>query len=188
MGRGRGGAAAATTRPGHNRYLWNFQWDAGVMAAPGRFTVEMTAGEVTQSRTFEVNVDPGVLANGITQADLVAQQDFLLEVRGTIDQARDLQNRVQQAMQKAGVPQPRPPGAGEWVGGMKHDHPLQGIWARLVTAPGTYEQGMLIDQLSNVVRAESGADQKVGADARKRFDDLVRELKALESALARAAR
>jgi len=188
MGRGRGGAAAATTRPGHNRYLWNFQWDAGVMAAPGRFTVEMTAGEVTQSRTFEVNVDPGVLANGITQADLVAQQDFLLEVRGTIDQARDLQNRVQQAMQKAGVPQPRSPGAGEWVGGMKHDHPLQGIWARLVTAPGTYEQGMLIDQLSNVVRAESGADQKVGADARKRFDDLVRELKALESALARTAR
>jgi photosystem II stability/assembly factor-like uncharacterized protein len=181
IGRGRGGAAAPTVRPGHNRYLWNFQWDGGVMAAPGKFTVKMTAGDVVESRTFEVKVDPGVLKDGITQADLVEQQNFLLRVRDAIVSARELQSRVQQAMQKSSVPLPPSPGPGEWVGRMTYQHPLQRIWARLVTAPGTYEQGMLIDQLSNISRAEGGADQKIGSEARKRFDDLMQELKALQA-------
>jgi len=180
MGRGRGGPAPVTMEPGHNRYLWNFQWDAGVMAAPGRFTVKMTAGDIVQSRTFEVKIDPGVLKDGITQADLVEQQNFLLEVRQAITDARRLQTRLQEAMQKGSVPVPPSPGAGEWVGNMTYQHPLQQLWARLVTAPGTYEQGMLIDQFSNIVRAKSGADQKIGAEARKRFDDLMKELKGLE--------
>ena len=172
---------------GHNRYLWNFQWDAGVMAAPGRFTVKMTAGHIVQSRTFEVKIDPGVLKDGITQADLVEQQNFLLEGRQAITDARRLQTRLQEAMQKGSVPVPPSPGAGEWVSNMTYQHPLQQLWARLVTAPGTYEQGMLIDQLSNIVRAESGGDQKIGAEARKRFDDLTTELKALEAEFSRAA-
>ena len=181
MGRGRGGASAATTRPGHNRYMWNFQWDAGVIAAPGRFTIKMTAGSVVESRRFEVKIDPGVLQDGITQTDLVEQQNFLLEVRQAITDARDLQTRMQEAMKTGSVPVPPSPEAGEWVGSMKYQHPLQQLWARLVTAPGTYEQGMLIDQLSNIARAEGGADQKVGAEARKRFDDLMKELKALQA-------
>jgi hypothetical protein len=182
-GRGRGAGAGATMRPGHNRYLWNFQWDAGVWAAPGRFTVKMTAGDVVESRTFEVKADPGVLADGIIRADLVEQQNFLLRVREAIDDGRQLQQRLQKAMQEAGVPMPPSPGPGEWVGGMKYEHPLQSLWARLVTAPGTYEQGMLIDQLSNIARAEGGADQKIGAEARKRFDDLLKELKMLQAEL-----
>jgi photosystem II stability/assembly factor-like uncharacterized protein len=180
-GRGRGSATAPTIKSGHNRYLWNFEWDGGVMAAPGRFTVKMTAGDVVQSRTFEVKVDPRVLQDGITNADLVDQQDFLLRVRDAIAQARQLQQRVQQAMQQASVPTPPAPGAGEWVANMKYQHPLQQIYSRLVTAQGTYEQGMLIDQLSNVARAEGAADQKIGNEARKRFNDLLTELKALQA-------
>ena len=180
-GRGRGGTAAPTIRAGHNRYLWNFQWDGGVMAAPGKFTVTMTAGDVTQSRTFEVKPDPGVLKDGITVADLVEQQNFLLRVRDVQTEARQFQQRLQQAMQKASVPLPPSPGAGESVGAMKYHHPLQQLWARLVTAPGTYEQGMLIDQLSNVSRAESGADQKVGNESRRRLDDLIKERKSLQA-------
>jgi hypothetical protein len=60
---------------------------------------------------------------------------------------------------------------------------LQSLWARLVTAPGTYQQPMLIDQLSSVNRVESSADQKVGAESRRRFDDLLKELKAIQSEL-----
>jgi hypothetical protein len=148
----------------------------------------MTAGDTVQSRTFEVKIDPGVIEDGITQADLVEQQNFLLQVRQAITDARGLQTRLQQAMEKSSVPVPPSPGAGEWVGAMTYQYPLQQLWARLVTAPGTYEQGMLIDQLSNIARAEGGADQKVGAEARKRFDDLMKELKALESEFTRIAR
>ena len=180
-GRGRGGTAAPTIRAGHNRYQWNFQWDGGVMAAPGKFTVLMTAGDVKQSRTFEVKPDPGVLKDGITLADLVEQQNFLLRVRDTMTEAREFQQRLQQTMQKASVPVPPSPGPGESVGAMKYAHPLQQLWARVVTAPGTYEQGMLIDQLSNISRAESGADQKVGNESRRRLDDLIKELKSLQA-------
>jgi hypothetical protein len=182
-GRGRGGTAAPTIRAGHNRYQWNFQWDGGVMAAPGKFTVLMTAGDVKQSRTFEVKPDPGVLKDGITLADLVEQQDFLLRVRDTMTEAREFQQRLQQMMQKASVPVPPSPGPGESVGAMKYQHPLQQLWARVVTAPGTYEQGMLIDQLSNISRAESGADQKIGNESRRRLDDLIKELKSLQAEL-----
>jgi hypothetical protein len=182
-GRGRGGTAAPTIRAGHNRYQWNFQWDGGVMAAPGKFTVMMTAGDVTQSRTFEVKPDPGVLKDGITPADLVEQQNFLLRVRDTMTEARQFQQRLQQAMQKASVPLPPSPGAGESVAMMKYQHPLQRLWARVVTAPGIYEQGMLIDQLSNISRAESGADQRVGNESRRRLDDLIKELKSLQAEL-----
>ena len=44
----------------------------------------------------------------------------------------------------------------------------------LVTPAGTCQQGTLIDQLSNVGRARRGADQKIGAETRKRLDDLTR--------------
>ncbi len=93
--------------------------------------------------------------------------------------------RRMQAMQEAGVKTPPSPGPGESVDTMKYEHPLQGLWARVVTAPGTYEQGMLIDQLSNIVRVEGGADQKVGAESRRRFEDLMNEMKAIEAELAK---
>ena len=52
-----------------------------------------------------------------------------------------------------------------------------------MTAPGIYEQGMLIDQLGNIVRAEGGADQKVGAESRRRLADLLADMKAIEAEL-----
>jgi hypothetical protein len=191
-GRGRGGAAAAPVRVGHNRYLWDYRWsDNGPFAAPGTYTVRLTAGArgadagPAPARTFEVQVDPAVLRDGITVADLVEQQNFLLRVRDASTQATQLRGRIQQAMQQAGV-QPAPsPGPGERASGTTYTHPLQGLWARVVTAPGTYEQGMLIDQLSNIVRAEGGADQKIGAEARRRFEDLLKEMKAIEAELGR---
>jgi hypothetical protein len=83
---------------------------------------------------------------------------------------------------------PPSPGPGESVQTIKYTHPLQAVWARLVTAPGTYEQGMLIEQLSNIIRAEGGADQKVGTESRRRLEDLVTELRELEAAARTAAR
>jgi hypothetical protein len=85
------------------------------------------------------------------------------------------------------VPFPPSPGAGESIANIQYAHPLQRLWARVVTAPGTYEQGMLIDQLANIVRAEGGADQKVGAESPRRFDDLLAEMKDVETELEKIA-
>jgi hypothetical protein len=90
-------------------------------------------------------------------------------------------------MQKADIQPARSPGPGQSIDSIEYSHPLQRIWARLVTAPGTYEQGMLIDQLGNIARAEGGADQKIGAESRRRLDDLLAETKAIEGELRKIA-
>ncbi len=179
-GQGRGAAALLTAKPGHNRFAWDYRWsDGGPLVAPGTYTASLGG----TSKTFEVVVDPGVLRDGITAADLLEQQNFLLTVRDTQAEAVRLRARIQNAMQKAGVSLPAAPGPGEWVQRGKYSHPLQELWARVATAPGTYQQGMLIDQLSNIMRAEGGADQKVGVESRRRLDDLVKEMKAIDAEL-----
>jgi hypothetical protein len=191
-GRGRGGGASALpTKGGHNRFMWDYRWSNGVMAAPGPYTAKLTAGDATQSKTFEVQVDPGVLADGTTVADLVAQQEFLIALRATIDDANATRERIEAAMQKAGVEPPPAPGPGESTNEQiaalaKSPAPgakLQALWARMVTARGTYEQPMLLDQLNSINRVEAGADQKVGAESRERYQDLVKELQAIQSEL-----
>jgi hypothetical protein len=44
---------------------------------------------------------------------------------------------------------------------------------------------MLIEQFQNIQRMVGGADQKVGQEAIRRFDDLMQELKAIEAAAPR---
>ncbi len=192
-GRGRGGAAPGlTARAGHNRFMWDYRWaGGGPLAAPGKYTAKLTAGGVTESRAFEVAVDPGIIKDGTTAADLADQETFLLSLRDTVNEAVQTRARLQAAMQKAGVQAAPSPGPGESTTQMieklqKQGTPaakLQALWARLVSAPGTYEQPMLLDQLNSVSRVESGADQKVGMESRRRLDDLVRELKSIQAAL-----
>jgi photosystem II stability/assembly factor-like uncharacterized protein len=192
--RGRGGASSLTLRPGHNRFMWDYRWaNGGPMAAPGKYTATLKAGETTDAKSFEVIVDPGVIKDGTTAADLVEQQNFLLQLRQTINEATSTRQQLQAAMQKAGV-QPAPaPAAGESTTQLletlaKSPAPgakLQALWARLVSAPGTYQQPMLLDQLNSINRVESGADQKIGAESKRRYDDLVKELKAIQAELSR---
>jgi len=190
--RGRGGVAGLTSKPGHNRFMWDYRWaNGGPIAAPGKYSVKLTSGDVAQTKAFEVVIDPGVLKDGSTVVDLVAQQDFLLTLRETIAEAAATRTTLEQAMTKAAVQPPPAPGAGEstqeqteklalsTAPGAK----LQGLWARMVTARGTYEQPMLLDQLNSISRAESGADQKIGAESRRRYEDLLKELKAIQAEL-----
>jgi hypothetical protein len=39
--------------------------------------------------------------------------------------------------------------------------------------------------LNRINRVESGADQKIGMESRRRYDDLVKELRAIQAELAR---
>lgn len=174
--------------------MWDYRWsNGGPLAAPGKYTAKLTGGDFTQSRTFEVVVDPGVLKDGTTVADLIDQQSFLLQVRETTTEANRTRQQIEAAMQKAGVQPPPAPGPGESTTAQierlqKSSEPgakLQALWARLVTARGTYEQPMLLDQLNSINRVEAGADQKVGAESRRRYDDLVKELKAIQAELAK---
>jgi hypothetical protein len=153
----------------------------GPMAAPGTYTVRLTAGGQTQTRSFQLKADPRVTQDGVTDADLAAQAAFLLRVRDAISDARRLQQGIEQAMKKAGVPSVAPALPGSTPGQLTFAHPLQALWARVADQSGTYPQPMLISQLSNVNRMVGQADQKIGKDAHDRLDDLVKELQALQA-------
>ncbi|HJR58938.1 MAG TPA: hypothetical protein VJ813_06070 [Vicinamibacterales bacterium] len=193
--RGRGGAPSGlTTKAGHNRFMWDYRWSSGgPLVAPGKYSAKLTSAAFTQSHAFEVAVDPGVLKDGTTVADLVEQQDFLLMLQETIGEAARTRQQVEQAMAKAGVQPPSAPGPGESTTQQleklaRSSEPgakLQALWARMVTARGTYEQPMLLDQLNSINRVEAGADQKIGAESRRRYEDLVKELKAIQGQLAK---
>jgi photosystem II stability/assembly factor-like uncharacterized protein len=190
---GGGGMTALPTRAGHNRFLWDLRYagpaggGAGPLVVPGTYTVKLTAGSWSATRTLTVKVDPRVAQDGVTQADLEEQLDLSLKIRDAITEARALQQRLARAMERAGVKPPPAPGPGESPTRMQYAHPLQALWARLVTAGGPYPQPMLIDQFANIARMIGQADQKPGKDAWDRYNDCVKELNAIRAEVEKIA-
>lgn len=91
-----------TNTAGLNTYTWNLRypdassfqgmvlWGGGVggpLAAPGTYTVKMTVGDrPPQTQTFVVKKDP---RSDATNADLVAQHEFLIRIRDQVTRAND---------------------------------------------------------------------------------------------------
>jgi photosystem II stability/assembly factor-like uncharacterized protein len=192
-----GGSAGIRPEPGMQRITWDMRYPGawapnapdggpgGPMVPPGKYTVKLTAGGQTITRTLELKSDPRVASDGVTDADIAEQVRFQLQVRDALSDARRLQQRIEEAMQKAGVKPPPAAVVGVQPSGTKYDHPLQQLWAQVVDAPGIYTQGMLINQLQNVQRMISQADQKIGKDAYDRFGDLQKELASIQAQAAK---
>jgi photosystem II stability/assembly factor-like uncharacterized protein len=179
----RGGGLPSTlpTKTGMNRFVWDLRYaggpagggdgegggfsGGGPMVPPGIYRARLTAGGVTKTESLTVKIDPRIAKDGITVADLTELTNFSLKVRDAIAEARQLSQRVRQALdaKKGDV------------------NALQGVWDRLVTKPGPYEDQMFIDQMSNVAREVGGADQKVGASAYERFNQLMKDWAAIKA-------
>jgi hypothetical protein len=157
------------------------------MAPPGKYSVRLSSGTYNATRAFELKADPRVLKDGVTQADLDEQFAFLIKVRDTLTQARQLQEKVEQAMQKAGVKPPAPAPPGVRPLDLKFAHPLQRVWTSLNDMPGPYPQPMLINQIENIQRMAGQADQKIGQDAVDRLNDVAKELQSVQAEFQKAA-
>jgi hypothetical protein len=174
----RSGAAAArlTKKAGMNRFVWDLRYagpeggGAGPLAVPGRYQAKISSGDWSATRWLEVRIDPRVAADGVTLADLKEQLDISLKVRDAISEARRLSARIREAREKM---------KGDQAAAKK----LQELLGRVVTASVIYPQPMLIDQLSNIARMIGQADQKVGKDAFIRYEDLMKEMAAIKTAL-----
>jgi hypothetical protein len=178
-GGGRRGSGLPSTLPikaGMNRFVWDLRYPGGPassggdmegggfggggpLAAPGVYRARLTAGGVTKTEPFTVKIDPRVAKDGVTVADLSEQTKFALKVRDQLAEARQLSQRVRQALEAKRGDQAK----------------LQSISEKLVTKSGPYEDQMFIDQMSNINREINQADQKVGASAYERFNDLMKE-------------
>ena len=194
--RGGGGSTGIRAEAGMQRVTWDLRYPGpwapntpeggfgGPVVPPGKYSVRLTSGGQTITRAFDVKSDPRVAADGVTDGDIAEQVKFQLQVRDALSDARKLQQSIEQAMQKAGLkPQLDTASVGATVALTKYDHPLRELYAKVVTTPGIYTQGMLIDQLSNIQRMITQADQKIGKDAYDRYADLIKEMAAIEAQL-----
>ncbi|MCG8469401.1 MAG: glycosyl hydrolase, partial [Gemmatimonadetes bacterium] len=87
---------------GLNRLFWNLQeegpdmideariwgFTGRVPAVPGSYQVRLSSGESSQTRSLAVQIDPRV-ADQVTVADLRAQYDLMVRVRGMLEQSHD---------------------------------------------------------------------------------------------------
>ena len=96
---GRGGRAVDARKPGTTAICGTTAGNGGPLAAPGRYTATLIIGTgdrraIPCDARFEVKVDPGVIKDGTTVADLVEQQNFLLQLRDTMTEASLLRTQA----------------------------------------------------------------------------------------------
>jgi hypothetical protein len=172
--RGRSAGATLDTTPGVHRIRWDLRLGTGAdkragggpMALPGKYFVRFHAGEVSETKSLELRLDPRVVADGVTQADLEEQLDLLLRVQATMEEARALAAQLAGEIARASHP-------GEADARVDR---LRALRARLVTASGPYPQPMLIDQLASIARMAGSADQRVGRGAFAYLEELRNDL------------
>ncbi len=111
-----------------------------------------------------VRIDPRYAKDGVTVADLAEQTRFALQVRDSLAEVRRLGDRVKQALDR---------GAGNKA-------QLETLYYKIVNRPGPYPANMLVEQFANIAREIGQADQKVGASAFERYNDLLKELAAIK--------
>lgn len=176
-GRARPRAAGPRRSRGTHRFIWDMRLPGlptatnpegsafGPLVLPGSYSVRLTVdGAAAGSQPLQIRLDPRVVADGVTQADLEAQHRLLTALRDTTARALALSAALSQVA----------------AGSDARAQQAAALHAQLVTAGGNYPQPMLVDQLANVWRMANQADQPPGRDAVLRLDDLTLALTALE--------
>ncbi len=115
-----GGPPRVTTAPGINRFTWDMRYEGATVfpgmimwaaqpqrgpAAPtGKYTVRVTANGETTSRDFTIALDPRLVAESISEADLLEQFTLSLRVRDKVSEANqaviDIRNVRQQITER----------------------------------------------------------------------------------------
>jgi photosystem II stability/assembly factor-like uncharacterized protein len=172
----RGGAAPArlSKAAGMHRVMWDLRVAAAPgeggrggapLVVPGTYQVRLNAGLPAETKPLEVKLDPRVVADGVTTADLQEQFDLLRRIQAVSADARATVARITLALE-----------AFSHGGNSAAVDRLIALRAKLVTAGGAYPEPMLIDQLSSIARMAGSADQKVGRSAFEYLAELEKEL------------
>jgi hypothetical protein len=156
------------TNAGMHRFVWDLRFPgpwhedpkrserSGPMVPPGMYQARLTVGKWSSGVSFEVKMDPRVLKEGITEADVSVQAEFALKVRDTLSDARRVAAKIATAIKEKG----------------KDEEILAAAKKQLISDPGHYSQPMLLAQMeylySNLIRA----DQRPGQDAYDRYEEL----------------
>ncbi|MEL6924750.1 MAG: hypothetical protein AAFO94_11955, partial [Bacteroidota bacterium] len=175
-----GATASLVNEPGAHRFRWDLRHqpakhkgrssygNSGPVVAPGSYTIRLTIDGEQLEQTALVKMDPRVAAAGVTQQDLLAQEQLSLNVSSLLDDARSLSKKLKDKKEKL-----------EKMTEADDDKQLEiskmeSVQQQLVTDEGRYQQPMLIDQLRYLKSMLDRADQRPGKDAYDRYAELKR--------------
>ena len=127
------------------------------MVPQGSYQARLTIGDWSDTRSFAARMDPRVIEEGITPADVTAQVDLSLQVRDALSTARLAAAHLEKAIEEQTE---------------NVDPRLTELLRELLTAPIRYSQPMLVDQLQYLYGNLDSADQRPGRDARERYAEL----------------
>ena len=122
----------------------------GPMVIPGLYKARLTVGDWQATQQFEVKMDPRVLAQGVSEADVSAQIQLALQLRDTINNVRNSYEQAEQVLTE--------------------------IRNQLMAKPIRYSQPKILDQLKYLYDNLNRADQIPGQDAYQRLRDLRQQL------------
>ena len=175
---------------GMNRFRWNMKHNGawheeeedrfsdGPLAKPGTYTARLTVGDDVSEQSFELVVDPRVLAQGTTLDDISAQVDLSLQLVELLSGARKLEKRLTDEQEEL-----------EGKGDVKSEADQQrldqiiAVLEELKTADIIYPQPMLTGQISYLYNMINTADQAPGKEAEDRFEMLAARLREITASV-----
>lgn len=138
------------------------------MVAPGRYRLRLSGGGLRAETELDVELEQRVLDEGVTVEDVKAQERVGLQIRDAVSRARRIEAVASEKTDDEAVRAVRAE-----------------ILAALRTARGTYQQPMLLDQLSYLAGIVRGADQAPGRDVEERLAEWEAQLADMDSRLRR---
>ena len=170
------------TKKGINRFEWNLEqkgawaknkrrrYRNGPMALPGKYTAKLTVGNQSFEKQFEILMDPKLEGDGITMADLQAQQALQLKVIDLLSEARMLQDKVEEKikeLEKANATE-------------SQLQPYKDILKELKNDDGAYPEVVMVAQISYLYYILSSGDKVPGQEEKDRYQELLTQFNALK--------
>jgi len=167
---------------GMNRFHWDMShagaWHKdesrrhrnGPIAAPGTYTLRLTAGGRTLTRNARLVTDPRVTSAGVSDQDIVRQVGLELAVVEMLGEARRLVARL--GDEKSELASHKEMGTLDAAGEARLEK-VETLLSEIETAKGTYMQPMLVAQIAYLYEMISNADQLPGREAEQRYEELM---------------
>jgi len=173
------------SKKGLNRFAWDLRqkgaWDKevkkryknGPLVAPGTYLAKLSVNGETYEQAFEIVMDPKIVAEGLTEADIQTQLAMQLQVRDLLTKAKILLSDLEKESKTLKSSS----------GHEERKVQIEAVVAELKNQEGAYPQQMLVSQISYLYNMISGADQLLGQDAPERFQELKTQLDAIHTKL-----
>ena len=134
------------------------------MVNPGRYTLVLTAGGITETRPLEVRLDPRLAADGVTPTVLAEQLEHNLRTRDLVTEVNILVASVESDLKRLA--------ADSSAAGLARRRELESLRTALVTPTVRYSKPELQAHIQYLYSLSMQADQQVSRDAKERFKDL----------------